>query len=114
MAAPEAPVRLIDGATQVLTVPNAGNVTSAAVGSQTYAVRLSVITGNCLVRITHAGTAATVSRDSTTHHPRIDVEGSRRPVAMRTGSRRHRAQKGDETPTSRPPYLWPRRLTRRD
>jgi len=62
MAAPEAPVRLIDGATQVLTVPNAGNVTSAAVGSQTYAVRLSVITGNCLVRITHAGTAATVSQ----------------------------------------------------
>jgi len=62
MAAPEAPYRLLDGATQVLTVPNGSTVTSNAVGTQTYAVRLSVITGNCLVRITHAGTAATASQ----------------------------------------------------
>lgn len=57
-----APWRLIDGSVQALTVPLSGNVTSSAVGGQTRAVLLSVITGNCTVRITNAGTAATASQ----------------------------------------------------
>jgi|SRR5581483_1767590 len=53
-----APWRPVVGTGQKLTVPLTGNVTSAAVGSQTRAILLSVITGNCLVRITQAGTNA--------------------------------------------------------
>lgn len=62
MAGYDPPWRLVDGATQVLTVPNGGTVTSAAFGAETNAIRVSVITGNCLVRITKAGTAATASQ----------------------------------------------------
>lgn len=54
-----APWRPIPGTGQVLTVPLSGNVASAAVGAQTRAVLLSVITGNCTIRITQAGTNAT-------------------------------------------------------
>lgn len=58
-----APWRAIEGSGQALTVPNGSTVTSTAVGSQTYAVLLSVITGNCLVRISKAGNAATTTTD---------------------------------------------------
>lgn len=54
-----APWRPLAGSGQALTVPLSGNVTSAAVGAETRAVRLTVITGNCTIRITQAGTAAT-------------------------------------------------------
>lgn len=57
------PWKPIEGTGQALTVPNGSTVTSAAVGANTYAIWLSVITGNCLVRISHPGTAASASTD---------------------------------------------------
>ena len=57
------PWKPINGTGQALTVPNGGHVESTAVGSSTYAVWLSVITGNCLVKITNGGTAASASTD---------------------------------------------------
>jgi len=56
-----APWRAQDGKTQVLTVPLNGTVASSAVGAQTYAVMLSVITGNCMVRV-NQGIAASASQ----------------------------------------------------
>lgn len=54
--------RLIDGSTQVIAYTLSGTAASAAVGSQTHGVRLSCITGNCLVRINSAGVAASASQ----------------------------------------------------
>lgn len=54
--------RLIDGTTQVIAYTSTGTAASTAVGNQTYAVRLSCITGNCLVRINKPGTAASASQ----------------------------------------------------
>lgn len=53
--------RLQDGKTQVIAYGLNGTAASAAVGAQTTAVRLSCITGNCLVRI-NQGTAASASQ----------------------------------------------------
>lgn len=53
--------RLVDGKTQVIAYTLSGVAASTAVGAQTNAVRLSCITGNCLVRI-NQGTAASASQ----------------------------------------------------
>ena len=54
--------RLVDGATQVIAYTLTGTAASTAVGTYTQAVRLSCITGNCLVRINTNGTAASSSQ----------------------------------------------------
>jgi len=65
--------RLVDGKTQVIAYTLSGTAASAAVGPQTNAVRLSCITGNCLVRI-NGGTAASATQGAllkTTDYPAI-------------------------------------------
>ena len=65
--------RLQDGKTQVIAYTLSGTAASTAVGSQTNAVRLSCITGNCLVRI-NQGTAASSTQGAllkTTDGPQV-------------------------------------------
>ena len=58
------PWKIIDGSGRTVAYTTAGTASSSAVGAQTYAVYLSCITGNCLVRINSPGTAATASKDA--------------------------------------------------
>lgn len=60
---PISPWKVKDGSGQSVAYTLSGTATSAAVGAETYAVYLSCITGNCMVRINSPGTAATASKD---------------------------------------------------
>ena len=62
---PTTPWRIIEGSGQSLSVTSAqDNAFTTALGSQTRAVYISVITGNCLVRISEGGIAATATGDA--------------------------------------------------
>ncbi len=58
----KSPWRPIDGSGQAIAYTLAGTAASAPVGAHTYAVRLSCITGNCMVRINN-GKVATAALD---------------------------------------------------
>ncbi len=60
---PISPWRPIDGSGQSVSYTSGGTGTSTAVSGETYAVQLSC-TGDCLVRISAQGTAATATKDA--------------------------------------------------
>lgn len=58
---PISPWKVKDGSGQTVPYTLSGTASSTAVGAQTYAVSLSCITGNCVVRI--GANAATATKD---------------------------------------------------